>query len=174
MWGDHGYQVGEKDRWEKFTLWDRGTHTTLIMSGPGFASGVEIDGATNLLDIYPTLTDYAGIATPGHLSGRSLRRFIDGVAGDEPTKLVMDENGKAYQAIRSEDWNYVRNLSTGTEELYNRVIDPEEFWNVADNPANDAVKAWLVPEADFGLLVYVGVAGLICLALAPAASRRSP
>ncbi len=163
LWGDHGWQTGEKDRWQKFTLWDRGTRTTLIMSGPDFTPGIEIDVAVSLLDIFPTLTDYAGLATPTHLSGRSLRRLLDGIAEDHPIKLVFDGSWNSFLAVKSEEWTYILNTTTGTDELYDKVVDPNEWWNVADNPANDAIKEWLVPEPSVETLLLFGTMGLAAI-----------
>ena len=35
LFSDHGYHLGEKQRWSKFSLWERTTHVPLIMSVPG-------------------------------------------------------------------------------------------------------------------------------------------
>ena len=34
LWSDHGWQLGEKERWEKFTLWERATKVNLVWVVP--------------------------------------------------------------------------------------------------------------------------------------------
>jgi len=35
LWSDHGFYLGERDRWEKFTLWERSTRVPFMMAVPG-------------------------------------------------------------------------------------------------------------------------------------------
>jgi arylsulfatase A-like enzyme len=35
LWSDHGWHLGEKLHWRKFTLWEEATHNVLMMSAPG-------------------------------------------------------------------------------------------------------------------------------------------
>ena len=39
LWGDHGYHLGEKNIFQKNTLWDRSVVTPLIIKAPGMAAG---------------------------------------------------------------------------------------------------------------------------------------
>ena len=53
---DHGFQLGEKGRWEKYSLWERATRVNLQCLVPGLtAPGSTCAKPVNLLDIYPTL-----------------------------------------------------------------------------------------------------------------------
>ncbi|MEZ5363217.1 MAG: sulfatase-like hydrolase/transferase [Bryobacterales bacterium] len=55
LWGDHGYHIGEKNRFAKHSLWEEATHTPLIVSAPGYGRGRRTARAAQLIDIYPTL-----------------------------------------------------------------------------------------------------------------------
>ena len=35
LWSDHGFQLGEKGRWAKFSLWERATRVNLLWVAPG-------------------------------------------------------------------------------------------------------------------------------------------
>jgi arylsulfatase A-like enzyme len=70
---DHGYHLGEKQRWRKMTLWEESTRVPLIIVAPGLTTpGSTSAEAVSLLDVYPTLVDIAGLPMPDHLDGESL------------------------------------------------------------------------------------------------------
>ena len=60
LFSDHGYHLGEKQRWSKFSLWERTTRVPLIVSVPDGLKG-RIDKPVELLSIYPTLIDLCGL-----------------------------------------------------------------------------------------------------------------
>jgi|EP01043_Picozoa_sp_COSAG02_P002470 iduronate 2-sulfatase len=61
-WGDHGWQLGEHGAWCKQTMWEIATRGTLLIRAPHLkpASG-RTDALVEFVDIYPTLTDLAGL-----------------------------------------------------------------------------------------------------------------
>ena len=75
FWGDHGWHLGEKEHWRKFALWEEATRAPLIWVAPGVTKGGGVcDRTVDFMSIYPTLTDLAGIPTPKHVEGKSIRR----------------------------------------------------------------------------------------------------
>ena len=72
LWSDHGYHLGEKDITGKNTLWDRSTRVPLIFAGPGITAGAECNRPAELLDLYPTLVELAGLPEPDGQEGHSL------------------------------------------------------------------------------------------------------
>jgi iduronate 2-sulfatase len=52
LWSDHGYHLGEKNRFAKHSLWERATRVPLIIAGPNLPGGKESDQPVELLDIY--------------------------------------------------------------------------------------------------------------------------
>jgi uncharacterized sulfatase len=75
---DHGYHLGDHGGvWMKQTLFERATRTPMMIAGPGVtANGQVSHRILELLDIYPTLTELAGIAAPAGLPGRSFRSLL--------------------------------------------------------------------------------------------------
>ena len=65
---DHGYHLGEKRHWGK-AAWELTTRVPFIISGPGIPTGVICDKPVDLLSIYPTVMDYAGLKPPHKLDG---------------------------------------------------------------------------------------------------------
>ena len=70
---DHGFSLGESGEWEKFTVWEAGTRVPLLIRAPWLAAGGAVSGEiAELVDVFPTLTDLAGLPTPPGLDGASL------------------------------------------------------------------------------------------------------
>jgi arylsulfatase A-like enzyme len=54
LWGDHGWHLGEKHHWRKFTLWEEATRAPLIWVVPGLTKpGTVCDRTINFMTIYP-------------------------------------------------------------------------------------------------------------------------
>ena len=150
VFGDHGYHVGEKSSYAKRTLWRESTRVAMFIVAPGVTRpGTRTDAPVNLLDIYPTLTELAGLPSPDHAEGMSLVPLLENPDADwgRPT---LTTNGYRNHAIGSDRYRYIR-WADGSEELYDFVADPHEFTNLAGDPGMQAVKddlaAWLPEES---------------------------
>jgi hypothetical protein len=74
FYGDHGYALGEKNKYfSKGTPDNTGFHTPIIFRVPGGRQNVAISKAVTLVDVYPTLSDLCGLPRPATpLDGSSL------------------------------------------------------------------------------------------------------
>lgn len=75
FWSDHGFNLGEMGYWGKATNYEIATRVPFIISAPGVTDktkGQKADALVELIDIYPTLCDLAGLAKPSNLEGKSL------------------------------------------------------------------------------------------------------
>jgi len=142
LWGDHGWHLGEKLHWRKFTLWEDGTHCPLIIRVPGMTQpGSVCEHPTSLLDLYPTLEDLCGLTENPALEGKTLRPWLDDADAPKERPAVTTY-GCNNHSVRSAHWRYIR-YSDGTEELYDRRTDPDEWTNIANDGQYDAVKKQL-------------------------------
>jgi len=142
FWGDHGWHLGEKQHWRKFSLWEEATRAPLIWVAPGVTKPNTVcDRTVDFLSIYPTLTDLAGIPTPKHVEGKSIRTLLANpqASWDEPA-ITTYEFGN--HAVRTEGWRYIR-YTNGDEELYDESKDPYEWTNLATLPQFAAKKTEL-------------------------------
>lgn len=58
LWSDHGWHLGQKLHWRKFTLWEESTRNVLTICAPGITRpGGRCVRPVSLLDVYPTLVD---------------------------------------------------------------------------------------------------------------------
>ena len=132
LFSDHGFHLGEKERWAKRSIWQDGEGTPLIIAGPGIVKGRVCDKPVQLLDIYPTLLDLTGQqANPKH-EGHSLKPLLENPAGAWP-HMARSSFGPDNVAIISEQYRYIQ-YSDGSEELYDRLADPHEWYNLAISP----------------------------------------
>ncbi len=139
FWSDHGYHLGEKNHWHKFTLWNRSTHVPLVVVAPGVTrSGSVCREPVNLLDIYPTLTELCGLDPRSDLDGESLVPLLRNPDAGRSTPSITT-HGAGNHSARTKDWTYIR-YSTGEEELYDRKADPNEWRNLAGDLKYSAIK----------------------------------
>ncbi|MDB4642425.1 sulfatase [Verrucomicrobia bacterium] len=147
LWSDHGWHLGEKAITGKNTLWDRSTRVPLIFAGPGVAKSSRCSKPAELLDLYPTLSDLAGLPQPSGLEGHSLLPQLKDA--DSPRKWpAITTHNHDNHGIRSEHWRYIR-YADGSEELYDMRKDPNEWDNLADDPQFASIKkehAVFLPE----------------------------
>ncbi|HCC71140.1 MAG TPA: iduronate-2-sulfatase [Bacteroidales bacterium] len=148
LWSDHGMHIGEKEQWEKFTLWEESTRVPLIIIVPGLTkAGSRSVEAVSLLDIYPTLVRLAGKKKFDQLEGTDLLPLIKDPDSkrDEPAITTFHKDN---HSVRTERWRYIRYFN-GDEELYDHKNDPDEYYNLADSvdlkPIIEELSKWL-PE----------------------------
>ena len=144
---DHGWHLGEKLTYRKFTLWEEACRVPLIVSLPksmrnGYRQGGNCSATVNLLDLYPTLIELCGVKTPRqNLDGHSLVPLLkDPAAKWEHASITS--HGFKNDSLRTERWRFTR-YANGAEELYDHDADPQEWTNLADKPACRDVLAAL-------------------------------
>ncbi|MGJ8695364.1 MAG: sulfatase [Verrucomicrobiaceae bacterium] len=79
VWGDHGWHLGDMGVWGKATNYEIATRVPLMIWTPDMpkgSRGVKTDALVELVDMYPTLCELAGLSQPGHLEGTSFAPLL--------------------------------------------------------------------------------------------------
>jgi iduronate 2-sulfatase len=152
LWSDHGYQMGEHGIWGKHTNFEEAVLTPMIMRVPGQTNAGQACGAlVELVDLYPSLCDFAGLELPDHLEGTSFipllntpdRAWKSAAFSQYPRQKVMG------RSMRTERYRYTAWRKQGDgkvlgRELYDHDTDPKENTNLAADPA----KAFLIQQLE--------------------------
>ncbi|MEM6691987.1 MAG: sulfatase-like hydrolase/transferase, partial [Planctomycetota bacterium] len=138
LWSDHGWHLGEKNITGKNTLWEPSTRVPLIFSGPGISPGI-CQQPAELLDVYPTLADLAGLPKPDGVEGISLRPQIE--FPNTPRRPAITDHNPGNQSVRDARYRLIRYYD-GSEELYDITKDPNEITNlIADQSLSDVAES---------------------------------
>lgn len=132
---DHGYHLGEHGFWQKGNLHEEVLRVPLIISAPGIKAG-RTQSLVELVDIFPTVAELSGLPTPQNLDGKSLVPVLR-----SPGTTVKDSaiSFKPGHGLRTDLFAYAR-YNDGSEELYDMTKDPDQFTNLAHDPAYDTQR----------------------------------
>ncbi|WP_417739464.1 sulfatase-like hydrolase/transferase [Rosistilla oblonga] len=153
---DHGYLLGHHNKYQKQHLFEEATRVPFIISVPWLKEqhGRGTTKITELVDLYPTLTELAGIPAPGTLQGTSLKPLlldIESPAWNKEQAFTISRSGG--ESIRTADWRFTQwGFGENGLELYDLNNDPGEFTNQARNPDYASVvkklRAQLIAKRD--------------------------
>jgi uncharacterized sulfatase len=149
---DNGFQLGEHGLWSKMTLLEESLRVPLIIRAPKIAPGV-CDRVVELLDIYPTVLELAGLPPASHVEGRSLTPLLRQPEREWPhrsfaqlpnqerlpggAKITDEMRGRS---VRDGRWNYIA-WAGGPEALFDLQTDPYQMQNLAAKPEHAGTLA---------------------------------
>ena len=131
LWSDHGYHLGEKNRFAKQALWERNTRTVLIFKTPGDAGGSTCAAPVQLIDIYPTLTELCGLPNYELAEGHSLVPLLKDPQA-KVTRPALSFYGVGNVAVRNQRYRLMQ-YEDGSKEMYDLIADPNEWHNLAED-----------------------------------------
>ncbi len=150
LWSDHGWQLGEKEHWGKFTAWERSTRVPLVMVPPvndrpkGFKPNTRSNKTVSLLDVYPTIIDTLRLDKRADLDGHSLVSLIQNPKTKWP-HMAVSAIGRGTHTVRNARWRYIRYFD-GSQELYDHKNDPNEWNNLIGDPEHASIVRRLAKQ----------------------------
>lgn len=147
---DHGYHLGEKDLWQKMSIFEESARVPVIIAVPGnHANGQSCSRPVELVSLHKTLTDLCGVVPASQVEGHSLRTLVENPAAKWKhaaySQVTRDIESEAQSAgkrktkeqitgrsVRTEQWRYTEwDEGRFGCELYNHKRDPREMNNLA-------------------------------------------
>jgi len=147
-WSDHSIHHGQKLKFAKNSLWRWSLQVPFCISVPGITqAGAKCNRVVQLLDLYPTISELAGLPVPEHCQGRSLLPLLKNpeTAWEHPVVSTLHKPIGLIHSVRTEKWAYLKYADDG-EELYDLEKDPDEITNLLHisapeyQPVIDALK----------------------------------
>lgn len=159
LWGDHGWKLGEHQRWCKNSNFEDDVRSPLIISVPGQPkAGAKTDALVEFVDVYPSLAELCGLPLPTHLEGVSFKPLLENP--DRPWKTAAFSQypsgltgGKLMgYSMRTDRYRFTRwvdrqdHSKVDAMELYDHQNDPQENVNLANDPAKRDVVEQLTRQ----------------------------
>ncbi len=162
IWGDHGWKLGDHNSWGKMTNYNIDLKVPMIIRYPNQENkGAQTFEITELIDMFPSLCELAGIETPDYMQGTSFvplikdpeREWKSAAFSQFHRRPKVSADGKRYMgySINTKKYHYIEwykwNHKIGTRgdlksiELFDSELDPHETINIAGNETlSDTIK----------------------------------
>jgi arylsulfatase A-like enzyme len=144
---DNGFFLGEHGLSHKWLMHEESIRVPLIIRDPRLPAalrGQRLDPLVLNIDVAPTLLEYAGVAVPKGMDGRSLKPLLTGQPVAWRTDFFYEHHyhhgGRIprTEGVRTTEWKYITyyDVEPAFEELYDLRRDPHEEHNLAADPAH--------------------------------------
>ncbi len=144
---DHGDWLGDHGLVLKGPMHYEGLlRVPLIVRGPGIPAGAVSDQPVSTLDIAPTLFDLSGANALQTQHGQSLVPVVKyGASRDfalNEWELLPGRAGVALslRTVRTRTHKMTVDMTSGAGELYDLLADPDELFNLYNDPTASAVR----------------------------------
>lgn len=91
--------------------------------------GGTCDHSVDLMSIYPTLIELAGLPPSPEVEGYSVTKLVKNPQA-KWGKAAITSHGNGHHAVKKHNYRYIL-YNDGSEELYNHKNDPQEWDNLA-------------------------------------------
>ena len=128
---DHGIAVGRHGLTGKQNLYEHTWRVPFIARGPGIEAGSEASGYTYLLDVLPTLCDFAGIDVPDEVEGKSFRPVLEGRSDrvrDVLYGVYCGGTKPGMRAVKTDGWKLIQ------YDVLDGDVRETQLFNLRENP----------------------------------------
>ena len=103
---DHGYHLGHHGRFEKHSFYERAVRAPLVISAPGVKPRAT-SAMAELVDVFPTVCELAGVRVPGGIHGKSLIPILERRTDNGRPWVFSTYTQNEEAMIRTPDWKLV-------------------------------------------------------------------
>ncbi len=142
---DHGEYLGDFNCFGKRSMHNPSSRVPMLVRYPErFAQNVRCDEPVNLVDVFPTFMASASIGTHGlDLDGLDMSEVARGNGAREHVFSQFSQGPTGITMAVSREWKYFYSAGDRHEFLFDRIRDPQESVNEADNPLRREVKTYI-------------------------------
>lgn len=171
LWGDHGWKLGEHNSWCKQSNYDIDVRVPLMIRTPGHPmAGSKTESLVELVDLYPTLCDAAGLPIPADMEGTSFKQLM--AKPDQPWKSavfsqfhraprITPDKGRymglsmvtdRFHYVEWRTWDHIKGVAGELKvtELYDHQSDPDENQNISGDSKNATLISKLAQQLQGG------------------------
>ena len=132
---DHGFHLGEHKFWMKVSLKEESVRVPLIIKVPGKKPAI-CNSFAELVDLYPTVSELAGLTPSKHIQGKSLVKTLDNPEHEVRDMVFTVTQGGRSFLLRNRDWAFMSYNEDGSlgYELFDMKKDPHQMTNLAERP----------------------------------------
>ncbi len=152
LWGDHGWKLGEHNSWCKQSNYDIDVRVPLMIRIPDHPrAGAKTESLVELVDLYPTLCDVAGLPIPPDMEGTSFRPLLSQpdevwksavfsqfhraprITPDKGRYMGLSMVTDRYHYVEWRTWDHLKGVAgeLRATELYDHSNDPAENINIS-------------------------------------------
>ncbi|OUT58789.1 MAG: hypothetical protein CBB71_11965 [Rhodopirellula sp. TMED11] len=140
---DHGYLLGEHHMWKKAKLWEEAIHVPMIISAPGKTQGATCQRTVELVDLYPTLTELAGLPSDSAAQGNSLAALLENPEATHAKQNALIQVNGGF-GLRHGRWAYMWYPKSKKHPegvmLYDMQQDATQYQNLAELKEHQEVR----------------------------------
>ena len=133
---DHGDSLGEHGLFYKQCSYEGSVGVPLVMAGPGIPKGIAVKEPVTLVDMYPTIMDFAGLEVENDRPGISWKKIARGESA-APAVAFSEYHGnffrKDWYMLADSDYKYTYyvgdrptlfDMRCDTKEMNDLALDP--------------------------------------------------
>lgn len=149
FWSDHGYMLGEHGLWQKQNLFENTARQPLLIYAPGYSGGNPCNGIVEMIDIYPTVAEIAGLKAPADIDGKSLVSLLKdpGLKWNYPAftqqaRTLVNQGSNAPRMGGSGLFTFNPSLNDRNTTVFGRTIRVDRYRYTEWNEGRDGVELY--------------------------------
>jgi arylsulfatase A-like enzyme len=138
---DHGFHLGNRDRFQKSTLWEQVAAVPLVIRDPDAATGKIVSDPVALIDVGPTVMDMLGMDHIKDCPGQSLSPIMNGAT--DPHRAIPTFSVDS-ASVRYKSHRFIR-YADGSTELFDLSND---YWQINDLGRDSPIYSEISEQLD--------------------------